>query len=172
VLPVVNLSQRVVVRILINPFTGRAGPFRREGPSSVQHIPFNGETMYTIPDASRRSLLQSVVLGARLTWPVDEKFGRRSTFLGFKDLSRKPLPQLICEQWEFDSNLEFNTLILQPSSALQSLARRWVQKFQILGHTHDMLAMFPKQPVQLYRPVCVDSGKAYLCLHYLHHPAD
>jgi len=138
----------------------------------VQDIQFDGETMYTISDASRRNLLQSVVPGARLTWPVGEKFGRRSTFLSLKDLSRKPLPQLICEQWELDSNPEFNVLILQPRATMQSLARRWVQKFQILGHTHDILAMLSPQPVQLYRPVCTDSGKAYLCLHYLYHPAD
>lgn len=109
---------------------------------------------------------------ASLRWPIRKNLGRRSEVLKLQDLGSRTLPALTCVQWEHTANPEFNTLILQPHAASRSLARRWVQKFQWLGHTHDLLVVGPELRVQLYRPVCTDSGKDYLCFHYLYHPAD
>ena len=108
--------------------------------------------------------------GALLAWPVSRTLGRRYETLLVKDLGPRPLPVLRCEQWEQQKTPEFNQLILQPAQGENSLSRRWADRFSQLGHTRDILVELPGVKVQLYRPVCTDNGKAYLCFFYLHHP--
>lgn len=112
----------------------------------------------------------AVSAGAVLAWPVGRNDNRRYEVLRIKDLGPRPLPPLLCEQWEQRQNPEFNQLILQPVPGENSLARRWADRFSQLGHTRDILVELPDGKVQLYRPVCTDNGKAYLCFFYLHHP--
>jgi hypothetical protein len=113
-----------------------------------------------------------LIPGALLAWPVSRTLSRRHETLLVKDLGPRPLPALLCEQWEQQKTPEFNQLILQPVASESSLSRRWSDRFNQLGHTRDILVELSGVKVQLYRPVCTDNGKAYLCFFYLHHPAE
>ena len=105
-------------------------------------------------------------------WPELHASSRRYETCRLYDTSLNDLPSLICTQWEHVSNSEFNRLILQPSSS-QSLTRRWADRFNQLGHTRDVLAHLTgpelkETVVTLYRPVCTEIDKAFLCFYYLH----
>jgi hypothetical protein len=107
-----------------------------------------------------------------LTWPELHASSRRHEVCRLYDMSLDDLPSLICEQWEYVSNPEFNRLILQPYAS-QSLTRRWADRFNRLGHNRNVVAHLTgpdlkETAVTLYRPVCTESGKAFLCFYYLH----
>jgi hypothetical protein len=107
-------------------------------------------------------------------WPAIHHSSRRYEVCRLYDTSIDALPSLICEQWEQASNPEFNRLILQPIPSMQSLARRWADRFNRLGHSRNVLAYLTgpeikETVVTLYRPVCTETDKAFLCFYYLHY---
>jgi hypothetical protein len=96
-----------------------------------------------------------------LEWPAVHHSSRRYEVCRLYDTSPDALPSLICEQWEQVSNPEFNHLILQPIPSR-------------LGHSRNVLAYLTgpeikETVVTLYRPVCTEIDKAFLCFYYLHY---
>jgi hypothetical protein len=78
------------------------------------------------------------------------------------------LPPLNARGWHLVQNPDFNQLILGLGENDIHVARKWLNRLQLLGQTENILLSFDKTDIQLYRPVCTFFTDTEITLHYLH----
>lgn len=84
------------------------------------------------------------------------------------DTNKQPLAPLNAKQWFLTQNPDFNRLILVLADNDVRVAKRWINKLQLLGQPDNIILSFDKTDIQLYRPVCTFFTNTEITLHYLH----
>jgi len=104
-----------------------------------------------------------------------------SSFSGSKariklqDIGKRPLQSLVCLRWALveipdGQNPDFSRLTVWVPPESSASGKRWATKFSKLGHSWDVMIRVGSGSWRLYRPVCTDSEKGYICFYYLRKP--
>ena len=84
-----------------------------------------------------------------------------------RDMSKPRLRPLKIDSWQFEKNAEFAKLFLVAARSSSRTVARYVDRYSLLGHSHNLKLILGDREFLIPRPICTDNGATSLTFEFI-----
>lgn len=139
----------------------------------------NGKSQFTSKSAVRADPLLEYEEAAKVKnlvphvssfWPETREKLQRSISATLKPVGTAGLRSLKVHGWHLVLNPDFSQIQFELRPRTAATAQKWYDIFSAVGHDYNVILSTTSFQYLLYRPICTECYKDFVCFYYLTRP--